>query len=289
MFKLITLASLALVAHSLVRTAHAADLSPYTTPPPAHRSVFHAVPEIIQRADSGITLGIGALHQHYAETQSGQTLDTERGTLTSFRLGIGEQGDHFGFGAGLHYSQGNDAYDGALQSCTSSGCTVTPATATTHNRILTATVSVDYGFSPLPHLAVLPEVFLGQRVWFRDIKGPGAVNEFYNNLYYGAGLNVQYTHGPFVVGLHGRYGRTLAPHLNLDSQTDFRLGTAPVYSVGARATWVALPWLKVYVDDTLSGFSYGASSAQDIGGGLMASEPRSRTIQNVVEVGVNLL
>lgn len=253
------------------------------------RSLFSSLPAAVRAADSGIDIGVGAFHQHYVEDQSGSTLDSERGTLTAVTLGLGEQGDHFGWDAGLHYAQGNDGYDGALQSCTSSGCTITPATAATHNRMLDATLSADYGFSPLPHLAVLPEVFFGEHVWYRSVRGPGGVDETYTNLFYGAGLGVQYAQGPLVFGVRGRYGRTAAAHMTLDSRNGFSLGSAPMYSVRARVTWVALPWLKVYVGDTFTGFSYGVSDTQDVGGGVMAREPHSRTLQNVVEAGVKLL
>lgn len=256
----------------------------------ASRSWFAALPESMQNADSGLTVGGGILHQHYAERDAGGgTLDSERGSIPSYHLGLNFQGAHFGAGVGLHYANGSDHYDGFLQSCGGGQCVYTPAQSTTKNKMLDAIIKVDYGFSPIHNLGIIPEVFLGEHVWQRDFQGVGAYQEHYNSLYYGGGLKLQYVAGPVVLGLEGRLGRTFAGHLDASIlPVAFTLGDRSLYSVGINANYAVLPWLGIYASDTYGSFSYGASDVVDIGGGLTAQEPRSRTQQNVAEIGIKL-
>lgn len=275
---------------ALSRTALAAGAAVSASAPgPDPGGFFHAIPNAVREADSGITLSGGFLHQHYVEDQQGATLDTERGTLGWYRLGIQWQGDHFRIGTDARYTVGGDAYDGQLVTCSQSGCTSRPATTSTSNRMLDATLSAGWGFSPLPHLAVIPEAFAGEHLWLRDVQGIGAISERYSNYYFGGGLLTEYGVGRVVFGLHGRYGYTAGARLTSSlSPNTFSLGSEPWYSAGLRVTWEALPWLKVFAGDTFYGYGYGASAPQSIGNGLQAQEPHSRTLQNLVEAGIRV-
>jgi len=302
------LLTLAILAAGTATVAQAAPVNPQqesNTPasspqPPAsapHRAYhfFGALPDPAQQADSGITLGLGILHQHYVETIAGTTLDSERGSLPVYRLGYAGQWRHFGFGVSVQYAHGHDYYDGSLESCTQAGCSCAPVTSRTHNQIVDLTTALDDGFSPVQGLAVIPEVLLGEHYWHRAIDGVGpsdlgSVTENYLDLYYAGGLKLQYTSGPVVLGVEGRYGRTFFARMAADPlDGTFNLGHAPVYSVRAQVTWVALPWLKLHLRDTYGSFSYGASQLLHLGNGLTAQEPHSRTQQNLVEVGITLL
>lgn len=259
----------------------------------AHASGFFAsVPQVIQDADSGFTFALGTLHQHYVETQSTGTLDQEHGNLPVYTFALESQGDYFGSGLWMQYADGSDHYDGALQyyNPTTHTITLTPYQTTTQNKLFDLRYDLDVGFSPIHGLAVIPLGFVGLHLWHRAIQGTGAVTENYLDGYYGVGLRLQYALSEqFVLGVTGRYGTTFVADMTNGSMT-FHLGTAPWYSAGARLTWIPLSWLKVYVGDTFTGFSYGASAVQVIpgGGGLTEQEPHSRTLQNVAEVGIRI-
>jgi len=251
------------------------------------RSFWSAVPVALRNADSGFGATTGLLHQHYVEDSSGKTLDAEHGSLPFLRLGYQHQDQHFDYGLSLRYAFGSDRYDGALQTCTASGCTVTPASATTGNKMLDLMLHMDYAFSPLPHLAILPGLFFGQHLWLRDIHGAGGYDERYSHRLFAAGLGVQYGIGPVTLALQGRYGSTFSPHLTSTlNSAKFNLGSGAWSSVGLRATWVVNPSLRLFIGDEYTGFSYGASPMVPVGGGLAVQEPHSRTQQNVIEVGL---
>lgn len=259
------------------------------TIPPPPRSPFSALSPAIQNFDSGFGLSGGLLHQHYVEDQAGKTLDAEHGSIPVVRLFWHGQWDHFGVGVTAQYATGSDTYDGALQSCTASGCTLTPVTSSTGNKILDLTVDADYAFSPLAHLAVLPGVFIGQHVWLRDLHGKGGYNERYSDHVVGAQIGVQYRLGRFLLGLRGRYGTTLSPHQTATiTPATFNLGSNAYSSVRLRVTWAATPRIHLFMGDEYSGFSYGESQKVPVGGGLALQEPHSRTQQNVIEFGVTV-
>lgn len=273
-----------------------ANSNPGSSPqPPADAGtgdyhLFAALPDTVQKADSGITLGVGILHQHYAESHQGRTLDSERGSMPVYDLGLNDQHDHFGWGVDLQYADGKDHYNGAiLQGCGANGCLYTPYQSTTGNKMVDAVIQADFGFLPLNNLAVIPEVYVGEHYWHRDVGDAGSQTENYNDLYYGGGLKLQYGIGPVVLGLEGRLGRTFAATLTTSAGPGFQLGDRAVYSVGFRAGWQALSWLGVFASDTYGSFGYGASGLVQLGGGLTAQEPASRTQQNVVEIGIKLL
>lgn len=257
------------------------------TLPVPPRSPWSALPESIQDADTGISLVSGLLHQHYVEDGAGATLDAEHGSIPFMRLSWRGQYDHFGWGAGLRYATGSDRYDGGVQSCTASGCTVTPTSGSAGNKILDLTLDANYGFSPLPHLALLPGVFVSQHLWLRDLHGAGGYDARYSHRMAGAQLGLQYSLDRFVLGLRGRYGVMFSPH-NTASITPatFDLGPGAYSALRLRLTWAATPRIRLFIGDEYSGFSYGASQQVPVGGGLMLREPHSRTQQNVIEVGV---
>lgn len=255
---------------------------------------FAPVPYAIQRSDSGITFGAGLLHQHYVESQGGKTLGSERGNIMVYHGGIAAQGDHWDGYINVLYANGTDDYDGAIQSCTSGQngpvCTTTPARGRTGNNLLDFEVGGGWGFSPMAHFAIIPEVFFGNRTWNRHVGGPTPFVEKYTTLYYGAGLKMRYAISKVTLGVEGRYGRTFDPKMQASLVPgQFDLGSAPMYSVGAKISWQPLSWLGVYLKDTYGSYSFGQSGAMDLGGGLTATEPRSRTQQNVVMVGIKLM
>lgn len=282
------------MAHAAPVTTPPASLPDYgvirlvsETLPVPPRSPFSDTPETIQSADTGLSLAGGLLHQHYVEDQVGKTLDTEHGSIPFLRLAWRGQYDHFGWGAVLRYATGSDHYDGALQSCTASSCTLTPTTSSTGNKILDLTLNADYGFSPLPHLAVMPGLFVGQHVWLRDLHGVGGYDERYSHRQAGVELGVQYSLDRFVLGLRGRYGTTFSPHLiSTISSARFNLGSSAYSSVRLRLTWAATSRIHLFIGDEYSGFGYGASQQVPVGNGLALREPHSRTQQNAIEIGV---
>jgi len=257
------------------------------TLPVPPRSPWSALPESIQDADTGISLASGLLHQHYVEDDAGATLDAEHGSIPFLRLSGRGQYNHFGWGAGLRLATGSDDYDGGIQTCTAGVCTVTPATGSTGNMILDLTLDADYGFSPLPHLAVVPGLFVSQHLWLRDLHGVGGYDERYSHRTAGAQLGVQYSINRFVLGLRGRYGVMFSPHETATlTPAAFNLGSGAYSALRLRLTWAATSRIHLFVGDEYSGFSYGASQVVPVGGGLALQEPHSRTQQNVIEVGV---
>ncbi len=257
------------------------------TLPVPPRSPWSALPESIQDADTGISLASGLLHQHYVEDDAGATLDAEHGSIPFLRLSGRGQYDHFGWGAGLRLATGSHDYVGGLQICTAGVCTVTPATGSTGNMILDLTLDADYGFSPLPHLTVLPGVFVSQHLWLRDLHDMGGYDERYSHRMAGAQLGVQYSIDRFVLGLRGRYGDMFSPHETATiTPATFNLGSGAYSALRLRLTWAATSRIHLFVGDEYSGFSYGASQPVPVGGGLALQEPHSRTQQNVIEVGV---
>jgi len=230
------------------------------TLPVPPRSPWSALPESIQDADTGISLIGGLLQQHYVEDDTGATLDAEHGSIPFLRLSGRGQYNHFGWGAGLRYATGPDNYDGGLQSCTQGGCTVTPATRSTGNKILDLTLDADYGFSPLPHLALLPGLFVSQHLWLRDLHGVDGYDERYSHRMAGAQLGLRYNLDRFVLGLRGRYGVMFSPH-NTASITPatFDLGPGAYSALRLRLTWAATSRIHLFIGDEYSGFSYGAS------------------------------
>ncbi|MEJ2688230.1 MAG: hypothetical protein P8124_13825 [Gammaproteobacteria bacterium] len=250
-----------------------------------------AVPAGVRAARSGASLSGGVLSQHYSEhLPNGAVFDSEHGTLHHLSFALQGQGSHFGFQATLRAARGTTNYVGALQTINSNGSvTVTPATSTTDNQILNMQVSLDEGFSPLKHLAILPSVFVGRQHWKRQIRGVGGYNEQYNSAFYGAGLAVVYQLPEHLVLSAGHnVGRTSGASMQADlsaygaGEPTFDLGDKTWRTDDARITWlVPHHTLAVYVDYRLTRFGYGQSPYIN---GFM--EPDSTTQWNTVSLGI---
>ncbi|OBS07909.1 hypothetical protein [Acidihalobacter prosperus] len=274
--------SVALLAVALAGPAYAYGFSDF----------FGAVPNTIQDAHSGINIGIGQLSQHYQETYNGASLDSESGTIDGHEIGVGGQWSHFGFQTDYSLFSGNTHYNGAVQNIQTG--TITPVQSQTGNKIIDFDLKFDYGFSPLPGLAVMPDVFWGRHAWYRTLGGVGGYQEDYYNGYDGVGLDVDYNLGRgFVLSGNVQSGNTFGAYDNIyiGSGTQVDLGSHSWTQEGVKLSWIPSNNWNVFVSYSQTKFGYGASSlstVQTSAGTLSLLEPNSTTRQDVLMLGVRV-
>ena len=111
---------------------------------------------------SGLTLSVGQLHQNYAEhlapgSGAPNPADTQIGNITSYGLGFDNMGSHVGLSWNMNYNKGDTTYNGYLDNPP----IYTPHTAPTKVKMFDNMFYLKAGFSPDPHIAVVPDIFYG--------------------------------------------------------------------------------------------------------------------------------
>lgn len=249
--------------------------------------LFGPVPETVQRAETGLRLGAGAMIQDYKEKIDGSVVDKESGTVPAFTLEQTVLGNHLGASNTFHVIFGDDKYEGAVQYCSVNQCYYTPLSTQTSNFIFNDEVAVRAGFSPITHVAVIPELIGGFHLWKRTIKGQYGFDELYLHGYYGGGLELDYTFANFVIGANIKGGWTAFPRLTADlASNTFHLGTRGWMSEGVRITWITAQHFRIYAGYRHHTFAYGRSPSYPANGGLTIHEPDSQTAQDTFEAGI---
>lgn len=244
--------------------------------------LFGSIPATIRAANSGYELSAGTLSQNYVEILNGKTFDSESGSIPTYTVAFNGQGDHFGLGLRMNYTNGSDTYDGGVQNLSTG--VITPYQGTTDNKMLDASVSLKLGFSPVRNLAIIPEAFVGRHAWDRTIQGPYGYAEDYYNKYSGVGASVDYQFRKFI--LSGDYKTGTTSNASMDSALPgtgtFNLGDHSWKSYGARITWEPNQMFSVFLAYSKTKFGYGKSVIDSAG----YMEPDSTTEQSITSLGV---
>ena len=228
-------------------------------------------------------VGLHALivHQQYAETYDGATMDREDGNLSGISV---RDGRLFASGAylrfALRYAGGSDVYDGQTQGGM-------PDVSTTQNMIFDGGARFGWAFASSPDSAVIPYVTLGGYEWNRGLGGPVPYQEDYSHLWYGVGVAGWIAPSPrLALCVHGSVGRTDAASLYMTGLSgigipdqSFTLGAAQRTTVGILAQYALTRLVRLDGGIDYLRFSYGASGINVIPGVGTAQEPDSTTRQ----------
>lgn len=230
-----------------------------------------------------ISLGAGVLQQRYTETDAyGYTTDgvlnSERGKLRSFDLVARWQGalstkptiPSLWLHGRLRHSTGNTDYQGYLQS----GSTLIPYASTTGNALVSGELRVGAAFAN-SDVAVqsVPYIAVQRQTWRRELT---QYTEDFSHTAALAGLLVQWRIAPaWSAELDAAAGRMLAAHMrSADLGFDQKLGTRPVWQLGAQIGYQVTPQWRASLYTDFQHYRYGASAVQN---GMQ--EPASLTQQ----------
>lgn len=242
----------------------------------------------IARASNQVSLGFGSLRQDYREFNDGlvsilpSILDSESGSINSFRLGYTRTFSRVYTQLNLNYSTGNTEYVGYLQA---PGPVYTPFNTTTRNTFFDLIERVGYTIKTGDSAAVVPYVELGEFYWSREIGRTtiyysGA--EEYSHLSLGVGAKLLFNpvnRLVFEVGAGGGYivlaGMTTQGH-------EFTLGDKPYLSGYASADYAFSGDWHLKASTDYRKWEYGQS---DIVGGFVEPHSQTRQTQYLLSLG----
>ncbi len=239
---------------------------------------------------SGLTFSVGQLHQNYAEhpapgSGTPDPADTQTGNITSYGVGMDNMGGHVGLSWDMNYSKGNTSYNGYLNNPP----TFTPLTMPTKAKIFDGMLYSKVGFSPDPHIAIVPDVFYGFHYWDRNNSGsPHGYDEKYFNTVSGFGVTLAGQPDlslPIVIQVNYQRGTTHNAKMTSAILPDTaNLGSKPWTRYGAQMDYTPWSHITVFASYTHTKFQYGIS--QTFATGLY--EPNSTTKQNIMQAGVKI-
>ena len=240
----------------------------------------HFASPIVRAADA-VGLNVLVVHQQYAETYDGATLDREDGNLSGISAFDGRlfaSGAYLRFA--LRYAGGSDVYTGQTQGGT-------PVVSTTQNTVFDGGARFGWAFASSPDSAVIPYVTLGGYEWNRGLGGVLPYHEDYSHLWYGLGVAGWIAPSPrLTICAHGSVGRTDAASLYMTGLSSvgipdqsFALGAAQRITAGIRAEYALTRRVRLDGGIDYLRFSYGASGINVIPGVATVQEPGSTTRQ----------
>ncbi len=251
--------------------------------------------EAMLRANNQVWLDVGAQQLHYWESIAPGKSDSERGTTAAFSLSASTQRQLFGisnlyFSGSVRVAHGNVNYGGYLQDVT--GRIVQPDYQMT-TRSTATDVTLKAGKAFPFHLGtwnaqVIPYVSYSYRDWIRDSsRDPYGFYERYRHHVIGGGLMGQMELTPKLVATADvRAGAMVGASMTLaGSQNTFTLGNKPVVVAGFGLDYAVARNFHVNATYEWSRFQYGRSSVTQVGPGVSAYEPDSKTINQTWMIG----
>ena len=251
--------------------------------------------EAMLRANNQVWLDVGAQQLHYWESIAPGKSDSERGTTAAFSLSASTQRQLFGisnlyFSGSVRVAHGNVNYGGYLQDVT--GRIVQPDYQMT-TRSTATDVTLKAGKAFPFHLGtwnaqVIPYVSYSYRDWIRDSsRDPYGFYERYRHHVIGGGLMGQMELTPKLVATADvRAGAMVGASMTLaGSQNTFTLGNKPVVVAGFGLDYAVARNFHVNATYEWSRFQYGRSGVTQVGPGVSAYEPDSKTINQTWMIG----
>jgi hypothetical protein len=221
---------------------------------------------------------------------SGQLLDTEKGYIPGYGLGISFMGkallDKDYLDIEFSHSIGHTDYIGSI---IGSGAGFGSATDTSSARILDLSGRVGEGFSVGQNFMLTPFLELGYHKWARGVNA----GETYTHNYWGGGLLAQTSIGnKFVLSLNGMIGRTFSSQIEVFGTTGFTgdLGNSINYRFGASVDYAVTKMVHFSFGVDHTRFKYGISKLFPVPGfpGFVQGEPESKSRYTVFNAGVGL-
>ncbi|MFJ2994581.1 hypothetical protein [Pandoraea sp. NPDC087047] len=251
--------------------------------------------EAMLRANNQVWLDVGAQQLHYWENIASGKSDAERGTTAAFSLSASTQRQLFGvsnlyFSGSVRVAHGNVNYGGYLQDVT--GGVIQPDYQMT-TRSTTTDVTLKAGKAIPFHLGtwnaqVIPYVSYSYRDWIRDSsRDPYGFYERYRHHVIGGGLMGQMElTSRLVATADVRAGAMVGASMTLaGSQNTFGLGNKPVVVAGFGLDYAVARNFHVNATYEWSRFQYGRSGVTQVGPGVSAYEPDSKTINQTWMIG----
>lgn len=251
--------------------------------------------EAMLRANNQVWLGVGAQPMNYWETISPGKADSESGTTAAFSLNASTQRQLFGvsnlyFSAAVRVAHGNVNYGGYLQDV---GGRVIQSDYQMSTRSTATDVTLKAGKAIPFHLGtwnaqVIPYVSYGYRDWIRDSsRDPYGFYERYRHHVIGGGVMGQMElTSKLVATADIRAGAMVGSSMTLaGSQNTFSLGNKPVVVAGFGLDYAVARNFHVNATYEWSRFQYGRSSVTQVGPGVSAYEPDSKTITQTWMIG----
>ena len=239
----------------------------------------------IFKADNALSLDFGASYLNYAETQSGMTLDTEKGWLPTAHIGVGMMASERSPIANLYLhidsqmSLGTTAYNGAL--CDQFG-NCTPYQSDTYNHFFDSAIQLGRGFPLGNEVIVTPFAEIGYRYWARHAGGIGAYAEDYWNWDGLGGLLAQYSPADrWVLSLEGGAGKTFGADMETSGKK-FKLGSELIWRTKAEVGYRLTDHLELTSTAAYESIGFAASAVDTNG----YYEPDSTTHQTTLMLGV---
>ncbi len=185
----------------------------------------------------------------------------------------------------MNYSKGNTVYNGHWNNPP----TFTPLTMPTKAKMFDNMFYLKAGFSPDPHIAVIPDVFYGLHYWDRNNSSvsSGYDEEYFNTV---SGFGIAFAGRPdlslpIVIQVNYQNGTTHNGRMtsSLYSGTA-NLGDKPWTRYGMQVDYTPWSHVTVFVSYTHTKFQYGISQTFATG----SYEPNSTTKQNIMQAGVKV-
>ncbi|VVE39278.1 hypothetical protein [Pandoraea anhela] len=251
--------------------------------------------EAMLRANNQVWLGVGAQQLNYWETIGPGKSDSESGTTAAFALTASTQRQLFGvsnlyFSGSVRVAHGNVNYGGYLQD--RAGNVIQPDYQMS-TRSTATDVTLKAGKAIPFHLGtwnaqVIPYVSYSYRDWIRDSsRDRYGFYERYRHHVVGGGLMGQMElTSKLVATADIRAGAMLGASMTLaGSQNTFSLGNKPVVVAGFGLDYAIARNFHINASYEWSRFQYGRSAATQVGPGVSAYEPDSRTINQTWMIG----
>jgi hypothetical protein len=176
-------------------------------------------------------------------------------------------------------SFGDTHYDGGLQNLNTG--VVTPFQSTTKDVIYHLSTRVGSLFTIADGWTLTPYGDLGFRSWRRQLTGPGAYTELYQEGEGMGGLLLQASPMPrLVLSFSGAAGETFGAQMSTGGTT-YDLGSTTVWQLDGKAGYALTPSFELTGDVRMDGFGFGRSPVKG-----NAYEPDSYTHQLSIMGGI---
>ncbi|AKM30036.3 hypothetical protein AB870_07870 [Pandoraea faecigallinarum] len=251
--------------------------------------------EAMLRANNQVWFGVGAQRLNYWESIGPGKSDSESGTTAAFALTASTQRQLFGisnlyFSGAVRVAHGNVDYGGYLQDTAGR---VLQSDYQMKTRSTATDVTLKAGKAIPFHLGtwnaqVIPYVSYSYRDWIRDSsRDPYGFYERYRHHVVGGGLMGQVELTPKLVATADvRAGAMVGASMTLaGSQNTFTLGNKPVVVAGFGLDYAIARNFHVNASYEWSRFQYGRSAVTQVGPGVTAYEPDSKTINQTWMIG----
>jgi opacity protein-like surface antigen len=246
----------------------------------------------IKASNRQMSLSIGRQHINYTEQDnyavtSNGVLDSEKGTLTAYKVDYTLQGDGLGindlYGSlSYAYAKGKTKYDGYIQSFATGA--ITPYQTETHTSTddFQLKVGKGYGFFANKTLQLTPYVSYSYRQWQRDTsRDPYGYLEVYDHNALALGLLAQVAITQnLVASFDASEGKTFSSKMQVEHYDEFKLRSRPIRTYGVGLDYAFASNWHAVGSYQYTEFRYGESPVVN---GFI--EPDSKTKLSKIYIG----